>query len=279
MIVATDLTSLNTFGFEFMNTYRKLNMAITTFLCIMILLLLVASMAGWTDSFVILQQSAWATGTQNITNLNTNIYYGLQGYTFQKDITHYSNVNIFEFYHDCSFNYCQPCKQAGQVSMSLTVLSFFMMFGTTYGSVIRWYEDNDAIETYTKVVTLFILFIIWIFVMSAFSHWNQTCYKNLIGNDNKTYHGMATTVVAWVFLMIVFILHLITPTSATAHSVGVTIPISLPQLTGPSKSLSLIVPEAIRTQSQIAGDMDDEKRAPQPVTPSWNATKKSESKS
>ena len=276
------MTFFNTFGFEVMNIYRTWNMGVTIFLCIMIVLLLVASMAGWTDSYVILQQSAWALGVQNITNTNTNIYYGLQGYTFQKDIAHYDNVNIFLFYNDCNFNYCQPCKQAGQVSMSLTILSFFMMLGTTYGSVIRWHEENDAIETYTKTITLTLLFITWLFVMIVFGHWNQICFKNLIGIDNKIYHGMATTVVAWVFVMIVFISHLITPTSVSAHSTGVTIPISMiPKLTGPNnKNLTVIVPEAVRTQSHTADDLnDDEKRQPQPVTPSWNATKRSESKS
>ena len=143
-------------------------------------------------------------------------YFGLQGTS--------NGVNAATLYSDCPvttslFNSagCDACKKAGQAVLGLYLTSFFFMLIVITTSFVRMFNDTEAV----KLISLVLLFLIWIFTVAGFGNWNSQCWggnfekSSSIASATKSYFvGYAAGVTSWVFVTILFFFHVLTPTSS-----------------------------------------------------------------
>lgn len=183
----------------------------TIALSILILCLLIGAMASWSTGYTTVTVSAWAYGTVLVgtsPGVSTDVYFGLQGYTFESNVPTYGSTSTFVYYKDCSANYCDPCRKTGSAVMGLLVPSFFLMLSVLVLSGLRIYESTDKLIF--QITAASFTFLSWIFVMSAFGYWNSACFK-AYPSDVKVSAGLGSAVSAWVFLIFVFLCHVLTP--------------------------------------------------------------------
>lgn len=202
------MITIGTFGIPILGAgnYKMMIMAFTTGLAGLISLLFIGGMAGWSETYSTLKNSAWATASI----LSSHAYIGLQGYSVNTGGTY-----VFSKYADCSSTTCSDCEVAGQAALGLLIISFFMVVAVTIGSAVRAFKDSEML----KIVMLALSFLIWIFSVAAFGNWNEQCYKAFedAGIDNLEHdNGYGAAVAGWFFSSFLFLLHLLTPVTATA---------------------------------------------------------------
>ena len=138
------------------------------------------------------------------------IYFGLRNI--------YSTVNGGSFitYNNCGTGDCKNCEKAGSAALGLLLTSFFLTAIVVIFTILRAITEKAAF----KFVNVILSFLVMIFSISGFGNWNQVCYMPL-SKDYSIEHGNGynIAVVGFFFMIIVFIIHLITPVeSATAQS-------------------------------------------------------------
>lgn len=180
-------------------------------LCILALLLLVVSISAWEDSYSILKQASWAVGTITFQGVDSDVYYGLRGFAYSTNIPLYGTQNIYNSYADCTQSFCEPCKKAGQTTVSLLIISFFLLLGFTFCTGYRSNAEWDDYVSYTKFIALVMGIIIWFFVISALGSWNEKCFQSLTSSNNKVSSCMGTSIVAWLCVTAVLLIHIATP--------------------------------------------------------------------
>ena len=188
---------------------RKIVMGTVSLLALLILLLIIVAMAGWSTDGKSLQKIAWGSfAGSGITS-----YAGLQGV--------YVDAGTFYLFSDTtcttSLSFCDNCKTAGQAALGLYLISFFIMIGVILASFIRMFKDNNLL----KICALVLTFLVWIFTVAGFGNWNQKCYMNLPNKSGYVlsyFAGYGAAVCAWFFSTFLFIFHLLTPVTTFEDS-------------------------------------------------------------
>lgn len=186
-------------------------MWVSVVLCILALLLLIVSISAWEDSYSILKQASWAVGTVTVQGIESDVNYGLRGFAYSTNIPLYGNQNIYHNYADCNQSFCEPCKSAGTTTVSLLIISFFLLLGFTFCTGYRSRAEFDDYLSFTKFIALIVGIIIWFFLISALGSWNDKCFKSLTSSSNKASACMGTAIVAWICVTVVLIVHILTP--------------------------------------------------------------------
>ena len=201
---------IGSFGIAKCGDLRKIVMGFTTFLAILVTLLIICGMAAWSEDPANLKQIGWAKTEATILGTTVTNYYGLQGWSND-------NTNTFAKYSGCTTDLCDKCNKAGQAALGLMLTSFFMMIVVTLTSFIRIFNDSELI----KIISVIFTFLIWIFLVAAFGNWNQQCYNDFpSGNNAKYWSGYGAIVSAWVLSTFLFFDHLLVPVTEGGSSSG-----------------------------------------------------------
>ena len=198
---------LDSFGIARFADSRKFVMGFNTLIAIMITLLCIGAMAGWSTTQNTLKNSSWA----KVSIGGQDDLIGLQGI-----YTSGPFGNTFTKFSDCAstISFCDSCQKGGSAALGLYLVSFFMLLGVIIGTAIRMFRDTLAL----KLSMVFLTFVVWIFTVAGFGNWNEKCYKsisNVAGGSNLTYSaGYGAAVCTWFFSTLVFLLHLLTPVTS-----------------------------------------------------------------
>jgi hypothetical protein len=119
--------------------------------------------------------------------------------------------------------YSTQCNSAGEVAFALTLTAAILSFVVAWTTVSRFFANTP----FSKFLAVSGAFFATAVSVTAFSNWHVQCYlafrdnffsQNFPSNwiTNYEYYGFNVVVVAWVFSMVTFVLHIATPTGSSA---------------------------------------------------------------
>jgi len=244
-----NMTDIGSFGIVSFGNHVSYLMAIASSLSILCGLLFIVSLAGWTTDQNSIQSVSWTS--VRISDLSsvvvvTQEYFGLQGY--------YSSITVsgiisstFSLYSDCTtmssssssssvfsnsiqddaaVNICPSCMNAGRTTFGLTFTSFFLNGIVGVGSLVRGCISNIGI---VKILSMVGNVMAIFCSVAAFYVWHTRCYtliekqiKNNVPSTSTfiltTTAGFNTCVAGFVFLLIIFFIHTLTPSGTNNNN-------------------------------------------------------------
>lgn len=122
----------------------------------------------------------------------------------------------FQTYEGCTADYCSPCQKASSPALGLLLTSFFFTLIVTALTILRAVNEKAVF----KLVNVVLSFLVVIFSISGFGNWNQICFLALQKLQSDVAHGNGynIAVVGFFFMIIVFVIHLITPVEGAAQN-------------------------------------------------------------
>ena len=206
---------VNDSGIEVFYDQRNLIFFVSGIICLAILALLVSAMVAWSISQGELSSLGWATGSINIqvskqNSTSVTAYFGLRGYSYGITLPYYGQVTSSVTYSSsgCTSGYCGNCKTAGDTVLGLLIVSFLLMFAATIITKLRAFDFADSSRV--KLVAVSCEFASMLFTVVAYGSWNTFCLSQL-PSSTKMYNGMAICITAWILMLIVLCLNLLTP--------------------------------------------------------------------
>lgn len=188
---------------------RIFTMIVSTFFAVLVTLLVIVALAGWSTDSSNLVKIAWAkadvTDTSGSTPTSTK-FYGLQGW-------YDDSYKTFTGYGDdkCEGDFCSRCKTSGYAVLGLFITSFFLSIGVILCTVIRICKDSEQL----KIAAIVLTFLVGIFLASGFASWNYSCYESLtsgyfrgINIDLMYFSGYGAAAAAWVLTFLLFFAHM-----------------------------------------------------------------------
>ena len=208
-------------GIKYYEKRKILIISSAILVSVIIVLLFILALFGYTSDCSRLNNTAWATGTQSFNGTNYDVNYGLRGYcvvdisSFQSNPKQVVPINSFQSWSDCDSSVCSSCHQSGYAVYVLIIESSAMLVVAILLSFFRMNLCNLKDHRYIRYIILILVLLMWVFVISAFGNWNTQCYRRLDdhnGEYNLNYSvGYNVIIVTFLLAIIVFVLHTLIP--------------------------------------------------------------------
>lgn len=234
------MTDLGYFGVPaFLNHVGTL-MFFASGLSVLCELLFIVGLAGWTTDQKSIQSVSWTSVNVNLSPITSIEYFGLQGLYTSLTVSGASS-SAFTLYSDCTgtlttsltddaaANLCPSCMSAGKSAFGLTLITFFLTGLVGVCGLVRGCFGNTGV---VKILAMIGNIFAMLFSIAAFAVWRSKCYSLIQKEITNHVPSSATTTLAtgagfnaviagFVFLIIIFLIHTLTPSTPKTEDIPV----------------------------------------------------------
>jgi hypothetical protein len=202
------------FGLSFMGRNIRVVMIVTSIIAGVSMVLFITALTARTDQGDIIQNVSWTYAKYESGSTTYQVYYGLSGIFEVVSLSGVTSSTYISYDSDvCDFSTCSTCNKAATSEFGLTLSCFCFTLAVIILSLLRLRYDHAGV----KISAVAGSFLTLLLSCSAFGNWRQTCYNSV--NDNYSSYGYTINngpafnieVAGFFFMILVFILHLITP--------------------------------------------------------------------
>jgi hypothetical protein len=208
---------VGTYGYSVFESGRMCLMLLTSFLSLMIFLLICVMLGGASEEDTNVENCNWAYAEYSVDGRDYTSYVGLKRYVVSEgNADSQTGSSKGTNWDDCKgLDYCSDCEHAGDSVIKATALAFILSMPLVITSFIRISHEKDT--NANKFVSIICSSLLLLLLMITMGQFGNLCYEKLPSNLDYAFGpGFGAATASFVFEIFVLIVHVCTPVNQSS---------------------------------------------------------------